>query len=60
MRSEGNSIFPHETDFFGYFVQILHFMMDFRENFEWGDPFYAIFINKIFGKRQKFTVFKHK
>ena len=35
-------------------------------NFAWeakfglGDPFYAIFTNKIFGKRQKFTAFKHK
>ena len=27
-------------------------MMDFREKFELGDPFYAIFINKIFGKKQ--------
>ena len=35
-------------------------MMDFRGKFEWGDPFYAIFIDKIFGKRQKFTAFKHK
>ena len=32
-------------------------MMDFREKFEWGDPFYVIFIKKIFGKRQKSAVF---
>ena len=49
--------FSHETRFFGHFAQILHFMMDFRGKFEWGDPFYAIFINKIFGKRQKSAVF---
>ena len=52
MRFEGNSIlvakslkldfFPHATQFFGHFAQILHFLMDFREKFEWGDPFYAI------------------
>ena len=35
-------------------------MMYFREEFEWGDPFYAIFVNKMFGKRQKSTVFKQK
>ena len=35
-------------------------MVDFREKIVWGDPFYAIFINKIFGKGQKSTVFKHK
>ena len=69
VRFEGNSIlpkslklhfFPHETRFFGHFAQILHFMVDLREKIEWGDPFYAIFINKIFGKGQKSTVFKHK
>ena len=35
-------------------------MVDFREKIEWGDPFYAIFTNEIFGKGQKSTVFKHK
>ena len=35
--------FPHETQFFGHFVLILHFLIDFREKIEWGDPFYAIF-----------------
>jgi len=65
VRFEGNSIlpknlkldfFPLKLDFspikrfFGHFAQTLHFMMDFRGKFEWGDPFYAIFINKIFGK----------
>ena len=67
MRFEGNSIlpkslkldFPHETRFFGHFAQILDFMMDFRGKFEWGDPFYAIFINNYFGNKQKITVFKH-
>ena len=24
--------------------------MDFREQFDWDDPLYAIFINRIFGK----------
>ena len=65
MRFEGNLIFsletqffPHETQFFGHFAQILHFLMDFREKFEWGDPSYAIFIDKSFGKKAKSTVFK--
>ena len=60
VRSEGNSIFPQETDFFGYFVQILHFMMDFREKIESGDPIYAIFASKMFGKGKNPPVFKQK
>ena len=27
--------------------------MDFREKFEWGDPFYAIFINNALEKAKK-------
>ena len=35
-------------------------MVDFGDNSERSDPFYAIFTNEIFGKGQKSTVFKHK
>ena len=31
--SPWNSIFPHETRFFGHFSQIIHVMMDFGEKF---------------------------
>ena len=68
-RFEGNSIlpkslkldfFPLETGFFGHFAQILHFIMDFRGKFEWGEPFYAIFITNFLGKCKKNTIFKQK
>ena len=52
-----NMIFVGPKDISPCLKQVLHSMMDFREKFEWGDPFYAIFVNKMFGKRQKYTVF---
>ena len=36
-------------------------LMDFREKLEWDDLFtYCIFLNNIFGNRQKSTVFKNR
>ena len=35
-------------------------MMDFRVKFEWGDPFYAIFINNFLEKGKDIQFFKNK